>query len=96
MEKIIDVRKKVYELLNNDDSGHSMDHIDRVLDLSLKFAKKENASCDIVALIALLHDVDDYKLFGQENAENLSLQQKISGIIYNCKRQKCHINFVHV
>lgn len=72
-----EVRQKVYELLNSDNSGHGMEHIDRVLDLALKFAKTENADNDIVALIALLHDVDDYKLFGMNNAENLTNAKKI-------------------
>ena len=72
MDKIKEVREKVNMLLSNDDSGHAMDHIDRVLNLSLKFAEKENANSDVVALIALLHDVDDYKLFGEQNAENLT------------------------
>ena len=48
MEKIIDVRKKVYELLNNDDSGHSMDHIDRVLDLSLTNGKNTGGIGEVV------------------------------------------------
>ena len=77
MDKIKEVRKKVCTLLDNDDSGHAMDHIDRVLNLSLKFAKKENANNEIVALIALLHDVDDYKLFGEQNAENLTNAKEI-------------------
>ena len=67
-----EVRLKVMELLNNDNSGHGIDHINRVVDLSLKFAKKENANEEIVSLVALLHDVDDYKLFGVENALNLT------------------------
>lgn len=77
MDKIEEVRTKVCELLNNDDSGHAMDHIDRVLNLSLKFAEKENANIEVVALIALLHDVDDYKLFGEQNAENLTNAKNI-------------------
>lgn len=74
---IENVRKKVFELLCKDDSGHGMDHINRVLDLSLKFAKKENGNRDIISLIALLHDVDDYKLFGMNNAGNLTNAKKI-------------------
>ena len=74
---IKEVKKQVYELLNKDNSGHGNDHIDRVLDLSLKFAQKETANTDVVALIALLHDVDDYKLFGEENAENLTNAKSI-------------------
>lgn len=74
---IEEVKKEVYELLNKDNSGHGTDHINRVLELSLKFAEKENANKDVVALIALLHDVDDYKLFGVETAENLTNAKRI-------------------
>lgn len=80
-----DVKQEVYELLNNDNSGHGMEHINRVLELSLKFAKTENANKDIVTLIVLLHDVDDYKLFGMNNAENLTNAKKIMS---NCNIDK--------
>lgn len=61
---IIDkVKEQVSNLLGNDNSGHGMDHIKRVLNLSLRFAEDENAAKKIVSLIALLHDVDDHKLF---------------------------------
>lgn len=73
---IKDIKKQVYDLLNNDDSGHGYDHIERVLNMSLKFAKKENADINVVSLIALLHDVDDYKLFGFDNANNLTNAKK--------------------
>ena len=71
------VKEKVNELLNKDNSGHGMEHINRVLDLSLKFAEKEAGNEIIVSLIALLHDVDDYKLFGMDNAENLTNAKRI-------------------
>lgn len=71
------VKEKVNELLNKDNSGHGMEHINRVLNLSLKFAKKEKGNEIIVSLIALLHDVDDYKLFGMDNAENLTNAKRI-------------------
>ena len=77
MDKIEKVREQVYLLLNTDDSGHDMNHINRVLNLSLKFAVKEKANKEIVTLIALLHDVDDYKLFGTEHAENLTNAKQI-------------------
>jgi len=69
---IDEIKEQVYNLLNQDNSGHGMDHIDRVLRLSLTFADKEKANITVVSLIALLHDVDDYKLFGMDNAENLT------------------------
>ena len=68
---------KVYNCLNNDKSGHGMDHIDRVVDLSLKFCEEENANKEIVTLIALLHDVDDYKLVGKEQANELTNAKNI-------------------
>ena len=54
--------------LQEDKTGHGIDHIDRVLNLSSLFAKQLNANHDIVCIIALLHDVDDYKLVGLEKA----------------------------
>ena len=72
------VKNEVSKLLDKDNSGHGMEHINRVLDLSLKFAEKENADKEIAALIALLHDADDYKLFGIKNSENLTNAKKKS------------------
>ncbi len=74
---IEEVTKQVSELLKNDNSGHGMDHIRRVVNLSLKLTEKEKADRELVALIALLHDVDDYKIFGTESAENLTNAKKI-------------------
>ena len=74
---IDEVRNKVYDLLYNDDTGHDIEHIDRVLRLSLIFSENEKAHNYIVSLIALLHDIDDYKLFGKENSQNLSNAKKI-------------------
>lgn len=69
---IEEVRKQVCKLLENDNSGHGMEHIERVSKLSSRFAERENADKEAVALIAMLHDVDDYKLFGAECADNLT------------------------
>lgn len=81
---IENIKDEVDKLLGNDDSGHGMDHINRVLNLSLKFAKEEKADEYITSLIALLHDVDDYKLFGLENNKNLSNARNIM--------KKCNID----
>ena len=69
---IEEVRKQVHKLLDKDNSGHGMEHIERVSKISLRFAEAENADKETVALIALLHDVDDYKLFGAESADSLT------------------------
>ena len=76
------VQEKVSEILGGDNSGHGMEHVNRVLKLSLNFAHNENAEENIVALIALLHDVDDYKLFGSKNAEELT---NAKNIMNECK-----------
>lgn len=59
----------VTKLLGHDMTGHGMDHIQRVLLLSTQFAKELGANQDKVALIALLHDVDDYKLVGIDQSK---------------------------
>lgn len=74
---IEEVKKQVADLLSTDNSGHGMDHINRVHDLAVTFALKEDADKTVVSLIALLHDVDDYKLFGEESAKNLTNAKKI-------------------
>ncbi len=72
MDKIEKVREKAKALLDSDNSGHGMDHSERVLRLSLQFAEAESANTEVVSMAALLHDVDDYKLFGEESAKNLT------------------------
>ena len=79
------VKVLVSELLDKDNSGHGMEHINRVLELSLRFARQEKANQEIVSLIALLHDVDDYKLFGNDNAKNLTNARRIMA---ECKVDK--------
>ena len=70
-ELIEKAKSFVEELLKDEDSGHGMDHINRVFNLAMKFAQNEDCNPEIVALGALLHDVDDYKLFGKQNQESL-------------------------
>jgi uncharacterized protein len=77
MDKLEKAQGLVAKILDSDNSGHGTDHVNRVMNLSLKFAKEEPANTEIVSLIALLHDVDDYKLFGTEAAENLTNAKKI-------------------
>ena len=72
-----EVKKEVLKILKNDKTGHDFSHVSRVLELSLKFSKNENVDLQIVSLIALLHDVDDYKLFGKDNSESLNNARKI-------------------
>lgn len=73
----VKIRDEVVELLGADTSGHGMDHVDHVYASSVQFCESEmwygsTVDMDVVRLTALLHDVDDYKLFGTESAEQLT------------------------
>lgn len=74
---IENVKKLVYEMLEYNTNAHGNDHIERVYHLAIKFAEEEKADMDIVSLAALLHDVDDYKLVGLENAKKLNNAKEI-------------------
>ena len=61
----------IAELYQGNSDGHGFDHSMRVYRSALLIAEAEE-SCDreTVALAALLHDADDYKLFSTENNAN--------------------------
>lgn len=74
---IDDIKNEVRRLMFGNNDGHGFDHIERVYDLSAKLASEEPVDKRIVGLAALLHDVDDYKLFGDDNAEKLTNARRI-------------------
>ena len=59
----------VKSVLEGDSSGHDWWHIHRVRTLALMIAKSEGTDLFLVELAALLHDVDDWKLVGNEFEE---------------------------
>lgn len=71
MENIKIITNEVSNLLSIDDSGHGMDHVNRVCRIALSISE-EDINKEIVLAIALLHDVDDYKLFGLVSSEKLT------------------------
>lgn len=85
---------RVRNLLTQDKTGHGFEHVERVCKTALDLAKQENADAEIVVLAALLHDTDDYKLFGQACADNLTNARAImaeAGVTAEKQAQVCEI-----
>lgn len=88
------IKEDVRLLMSADGSGHGFDHIERVYCLAMKLAAEEKADRDLAALGALLHDADDYKLFGQDYADNLTNAREImerNGVSAGQQEKVCDI-----
>lgn len=64
IEQVKDEAKAIFK---GDYSGHDISHTMRVYSLALDIAKSEKADLFRVALTALLHDADDYKITGKDD-----------------------------
>lgn len=68
MEKLVtEIETLVRERFFENEGSHDWCHIDRVRRLSLYIAKSEGGSRFVIELVALLHDVDDWKFGKTEN-----------------------------
>ncbi|MGK3201235.1 HD domain-containing protein [Amycolatopsis sp. MEPSY49] len=67
-ELIRQTEQVVREKLRNEPTGHDWWHADRVRSTAVRIAREESADAFVVELAALLHDVEDYKLSGSEEA----------------------------
>ena len=72
------IKNAVSELLKGNSNGHDDKHVFRVHNTAMKFCDEiPTANRDLVAAAALLHDCDDYKLFGTESERLLTNTRRI-------------------
>ena len=80
--------RKVFE---GDSSGHDFYHTRRVHDLARTICSEEGGDMDTVRLSALLHDVDDRKLFGDNGYANARGFMTSAGIPADVQDRVCGI-----
>ena len=94
MEQLVqNATKFIKEIFQNDFSGHDFFHSMRVYRTAMKIAQAEHADMKVVALAALLHDVDDRKLspMTAEKKENAARFMRSQNMSESEIRQVCQI-----
>lgn len=94
MEQLVqNATKFIKEIFQNDFSGHDFFHSMRVYRTAMKIAQAEHADIQVVALAALLHDVDDRKLspMTAEKKENAARFMRSQNVPESEIRQVCQI-----
>ena len=89
---IEDAATYIQDLFRTNAGGHDADHTMRVYRNALRIAETE-PECDalIAALAALLHDVDDHKLFDTKNNANAKAFLKAHGLPPQTIDRICHV-----
>ena len=94
MEQLVqNATKFIKEIFQNDFSGHDFFHSMRVYRTAINIAEAEHADMEVVALAALLHDVDDRKLspMTAEKKENAGRFMRSQNVPESEIRQVCQI-----
>ena len=94
MEQLVqNATKFIKEIFQNDFSGHDFFHSMRVYQTAINIAEAEHADMQVVALAALLHDVDDRKLspMTAEKKENAARFMRSQNVSESEIRQVCQI-----
>ncbi len=79
------------DIFAGDSSGHDIYHTLRVHDLAVTICSQEGGNMDIVRLSALLHDVDDRKLFGDNGYANARRFMTSESLAEDFQDQVCRI-----
>lgn len=69
---IAQIAGQVKKQMETDSTGHDWWHVDRVRRTALQICESEQGNAERVELIALLHDVDDWKLKQESQPESLA------------------------
>lgn len=93
MELINKTKEFIKKIFENEGSGHDYYHTLRVYNLALNIAEKENANILIVSLASLLHDVDDYKIFGGKQGQTVNAEKFMqeNNVDINVIEEVCYI-----
>ena len=94
MEQLVqNATEFIKEIFQNDFSGHDFFHSMRVYRTAINIAEAEPADLEVVALAALLHDVDDRKLspMTAEKKENAARFMRSQNVSESEIRQVCQI-----
>jgi len=94
------IKIQLKTIFENDSSGHDYSHTLRVYNNALAIAKNESCDTLLVSLAALLHDVDDPKLFNTQDHSNArkimtscgiddEIQEKVISIIIEVPFKGC-------
>ena len=87
--------KYIQELFQGKADGHGVDHTMRVYNTALDIAKHYDNKCDVelISLAALLHDVDDHKLF--QTKDNANARNFLTGQNLNESRIESICNIIN-
>ncbi|MBR6136428.1 MAG: HD domain-containing protein [Clostridia bacterium] len=90
-ELFIKAKKYIACLFSDDAGGHDEDHTLRVYENAMKIAATYDCDTTTVALAALLHDADDYKLFDTEDLMNARTFMRENGVSSEKEEEVCRV-----
>ena len=91
-ESVFDSAKDyIRTLFEGDGSGHDYFHSIRVHDIAVTISQTEGGDIDIIRLAALLHDVDDRKLFDSKDYDNARSFMTDNGIPEDMQDRVLHV-----